>query len=67
MQNGFIERFDGSCRRGVLDMHCFRNLTRAREHVERWLADYDNGIPHGSLGGLTHAECRYQTTRQLLI
>ena len=26
MQNGFIERFNGSFRRGVLGMHVFRNL-----------------------------------------
>jgi hypothetical protein len=32
MQNGFIERFNGSCRRGVLDMHVFRTLSEVREH-----------------------------------
>jgi putative transposase len=35
MQNGFIERFNGSFRRGVLDMQVFRNLTEVREHAER--------------------------------
>jgi putative transposase len=42
MQNGFIERFNGSFRRGVLDMHVFRNLTEVREQAERWVADYNN-------------------------
>jgi len=41
MQNGFIERFNGSFRRGVLDMHVFRNLGEVREQAEQWLADYN--------------------------
>ncbi|TAM60803.1 MAG: hypothetical protein EPN49_08155 [Rhodanobacter sp.] len=31
-----------------------------REHTERWLADYNREIPHGSLGELTPAEFRIQ-------
>ncbi len=60
MQNGFIERFNGSFRRGVLDMHVFRNLTEVREQAEPWLADYNREIPHDSLGRLTLAEFRQQ-------
>lgn len=58
MQNGFIERFNGSFRRGVLDMHVFRNLSQVREHAAIWLADYNREIPHDSLGGLAPAEFR---------
>ncbi len=39
MQNGFIERFNGSYRRGVLGMHIFRTLNEVREQTEHWLAD----------------------------
>ena len=60
MQNGFIERFNGSFRCGVLDMHVFRNLTEVREQAERRLADYNREIPHNSLGRLTTAEFRIQ-------
>jgi putative transposase len=60
MQNGFIERFNGSFRRGVLDMHVFRNLSEVREHAERWPADYHNEIPHDSHDGLTPVEFRIQ-------
>ncbi|MBZ2548252.1 IS3-like element ISXca2 family transposase, partial [Xanthomonas perforans] len=60
MQNGFIERFNGSYRRGVLDMHLFRTLSEVREQTEHWLADYNQQIPHDSLGGLTPAEFRDQ-------
>ena len=58
MQNGFIERFNGSFRRGVLDMLVFRNLGEVCEQAERWLADYNTEIPQDSLGGLTPAEFR---------
>ncbi len=60
MQNGFIERFDGSYRRGVLDMHIFRTLSEVREQTEHWLADYNQQIPHDSVGGLTPTEFRDQ-------
>ncbi|TQV26384.1 integrase core domain-containing protein, partial [Xanthomonas perforans] len=60
MQNGFIERFNGSYRRGMLDMHLFRTLSEVREQTEHWLADYNQQIPHDSLGGLTPAEFRDQ-------
>ncbi len=60
MQNGFIERFNGSFRRGVLDMHVFRNLSEVRDQAERWLVDYNREVPHDSLGGLTPIEFRQQ-------
>lgn len=59
-QNSFIERFNGSFRRGVLDMYVFRTLTEVREHAERWVADYNHEIPHDSLDGLTPVEFRLQ-------
>ena len=58
MQNGFIERFNGSYRRGVLDLYVFRNLTEVREHTERWMADYNEQIPHDALNDLTPVEYR---------
>lgn len=58
MQNGFIERFNGSYRRGVLDLYVFRTPTEVREHTERWLQDYNEAIPHDALGDLTPVEYR---------
>lgn len=60
MRNGFIERFNGSWRGGVLDMRVFRNLTEVCEQAERWVADYNNEIPHDSPDGLTLTEFRVQ-------
>lgn len=58
MQNGFIERFNGSYRRGVLDMYVFRTLAEVREHTEIWLRHYNEEIPHDSLNNLTPIEYR---------
>jgi len=58
MQNGFIESFNGSYRKGVLDMYVVRHLTEFREHTERWLHDYNEEIPHNALDGLAPVEYR---------
>lgn len=50
MQNGSIERFNGSYRRGVLDLYIFRTLTEVRERTERWLRDYNEIISHDFIG-----------------
>ena len=58
MQNGYIERFNGSYRKGVLDMYVFRNLNEVRERSEYWLSDYNEQIPHDALDDLTPVEYR---------
>jgi putative transposase len=58
MQNGFIERFNGSYRRGVLDMYVFRTLNEVREQTERWRQAYNEQIPHESLNDMTPVEYR---------
>ena len=37
-------------------MHIFRNLNKLREHSEQ--QDYNEKIPHDSLGNFTPVECR---------
>jgi putative transposase len=39
-------------------MYVFRNLTEVRERTERWMTDYNEQIPHDSLGDLTPVEYR---------
>ena len=52
-QNAFIERFNGSYRRGVLDRHVFENLDQVRAQTQIWMDDYNHHRPHAALGKLS--------------
>ena len=49
-QNSYIERFNGSYRRAVLDAYVFRTLEEVREQTEKWLNYYNNDRPHEAFG-----------------
>lgn len=51
-QNAFIERFNGSFRRGVLDRFIFETIDQVREQSQIWMNDYNNFRPHESLGNI---------------
>jgi len=48
-QNAYVERFNGSYRRGVLNAHVFQTLDQVRMISEIWQDDYNNHRPHDSL------------------
>lgn len=51
-QNCYIERFNGTYRREVLNKYLFANLNEAREITDDWLYEYNYQRPHSSLNNL---------------
>ena len=53
MQNGYIERKNGSLRRELLNAYLFNSLSEVRWLSEEWRIDYNTERPHKSLGYLS--------------
>ena len=54
-QNCYIERFNGSMRRELLNGEMFHSVLEAKVVVEEWLLLYNTRRPHRGLGGRTPA------------
>jgi putative transposase len=50
MQNGYVERCNGSVRRELLNANVFYTLAEVRAYVDEWMEDYNRHRPHESLG-----------------
>jgi putative transposase len=59
MQNGYIERCNGSIRREFLNAYVFRTIEEVRQKAEEYRQDYNAERPHKSLGYVPPAE--YET------
>jgi len=55
-QNAYIERFNGSFRRELLDAHLFRSLAHVRQLVAKWMHDYNTQWSHQALHFMTPLE-----------
>ncbi len=56
MQNGYVERLNGSLRRELLNAYVFRTLSEVRQKVTDWMDDYNNHRPHDALNNKTPKE-----------
>jgi putative transposase len=52
MQNGFVERNNGSLRKELLDAYLFYSLREVRQMAQEWQEDYNHQRPHESLGNV---------------
>ena len=57
-QNAYIERFNGSFRRELLNATLFTSLRQVREQCLSWQYDYNHLRPHEALNFLTPIEFR---------
>ena len=56
IENAYAESFIGRLRDECLNENWFISLKNARDIIECWRIDYNEGRPHTSLGGLTPRE-----------
>lgn len=63
-QNSYIERFNGSYRRAVLDAYIFRTIDDVRLKTEEWNEYYNFERPHESLENMTPMEYRAKKEEQ---
>jgi putative transposase len=54
-QNSYIERFNGTFRKEVLDIYAFSELYEVREISADWMDEYNEHRPHTSLGNMSPA------------
>ena len=61
-QNGYVERFNRTFRREILDAYIFDSLDQVRLLTEEWIQEYNTERPHEALGGIPPAQYRKQNS-----
>ena len=57
-QNSYVERFNESYRKAILDAYIFRTVEKVRQMTEQWKRYYNYERPHESLDNMTPMEYR---------
>lgn len=57
-QNAYIERFNGTFRRDVLNAYVFKSIEEVDQITEKWMYDYNYKRPHRALKNKTPIEFR---------
>lgn len=55
-QNAYIERFNGTFRRDVLNAYIFKSINEVKEIVNDWVYDYNYNRPHQALNNKSPME-----------
>jgi putative transposase len=55
-QNAYIERFNSSSRRELLNAHPFLSLVHIRQFMDEWILGYNTQRPHQPLNSMTPIE-----------
>ena len=61
MQNGYIERLNGSLRRELLNAYVFRTINEVKMQVDEWMHDYNFYRPHDALKNKTPMEMNVES------
>ena len=64
MQNGYVERFNGSFRTEILDAYTFGSLEEVRDLAHEWMECYNYERPHDAHKGIPPALFREQLEQQ---
>jgi len=67
IQNAFVQRFNGTFRRHVLNAYLFEDLQQVREITTAWLEDYNYKRPHDALDGLAPVEFAQKNQHQQVV
>lgn len=64
-ENCFVESFNSSVRREVLDTNDFDSMNKLREKIAEWRVFYNTERPHGSLGYISPEEyIKFEKTKK---